>query len=69
MHPSVHVDLFDEQGTQKGKFEGTQYRLYPGTSVRERILFDGVPGGTYTALVVIDDGDDDVFGAQYRLEF
>ena len=69
MRPEVRVELFDTNGGPKGTFEGTRYRIYPGTSVRQRIPFQNVSDGTYTALIVIDDGDDDVFGAQYTLEF
>jgi len=63
------VELFDQMGASKGKFGGVQYRIYPGTSVRQSIFLDGVPAGTYKALIVIDDGNDDVFGAEYTLEF
>ncbi len=68
MRPEVYVELFDQLGVSKGKFSGARYRLYPGTSVRQTILLEGVPTGTYKALVVIDDGNDDVFGAEYTLE-
>jgi len=69
MRPEVFVELFDQSGASKGKFTGVRHRLYPGTSIRQRILLDGVPTGTYKALVVIDDGNEDVFGAEYTLEF
>jgi hypothetical protein len=66
--PEVYVELFDQQGISKGKFNGIRYRLYPGTSVRQNIPLKGVSPGTYKALVVIDDGNNDVFGAEYTLE-
>jgi hypothetical protein len=69
MRPEVTVELFDQTGSSKGKFNGIRNRLYPGTSVRQRIVLEGIPAGKYKALVVIDDGRDDVFGAEYTLEF
>jgi hypothetical protein len=33
------------------------------------IELNGIGAGTYKALVVVDAGGDDVFGAQYTLDF
>lgn len=68
MRPEVYVELFTEQGVSLGKFSGVRYRIYPGTSVRQTIDMSQVPKGTYKALVVVDAGGDDVFGAQYTLQ-
>lgn len=67
MRPDVSLELFNVQGTSVGKFSGVKYRIYPGTSVRQLIDVSSVPKGTYKALVVVDAGGDDVFGAQYTL--
>jgi len=67
--PNVYVELFDARGVSKGKFPGQKFRMYPGTSVRQRIELSAIPAGTYKALVVVDAGGDDAFGAQYTLEF
>lgn len=67
--PDVYVELFDGKGVSQGKFPGQRYRLYPGTSVRQTIGLKGIGTGTYKALVVVDAGGDDVYGAQYTLEF
>ena len=69
IRPEVYVELFDEQGVSKGKFAGVRFRMYPGTSVRQKIDLSSVPKGTYKTLVVVDAGGDDVFGAQYTLKF
>jgi len=69
MRPDVYLELFNEQGASAGKFPGVRYRIYPGTSVRQAIDVSGVAKGTYKALVVVDAGGDDVFGAQYTLQF
>ena len=67
--PEVYVELFDSGGASKGKFPGALYRMYPGTSVRQLIDLGPIPSGSYKALVVVDAGGDDVFGAQYNLQF
>lgn len=69
IRPEVYVELFDDKGVSKGKFPGTRYRLYPGTSVREMIDLSAVTPGTYKAIVVVDAGGDDVYGAEYTLKF
>lgn len=69
IRPEVFVELFDEKGTSKGKFSGVRYRMYPGTSVRQMIDLTSVQAGTYKALVVVDAGGDDVYGAEYTLKF
>ena len=51
------------------RFETDRKRLYPGTSVRYSVDLTEVASGSYQALVVVDNGDEHVFGAQYGLEF
>jgi hypothetical protein len=69
IRPDVYVELFDEKGVSRGKFPGTRYRIYPGTSIRQQIDLSSVAPGTYKALIVVDAGGDDVFGGQYTLRF
>ena len=65
--PLVWTELFNQQGISIGRFECTRRRIYPACSVRFSLDISGVPEGNYTALVVIDNGDDHVLGAQYQL--
>lgn len=67
MHPNVYMRVFAEDGSELGPFEGVQYRLYPGTSVQQRIDLSSLEPGIYQALLIVDDGDDAVFGGQYEL--
>lgn len=67
--PDVYVELFDAKGSSRGKFPGARYRMYPGTSVRQIIEVGSISPGSYKALVVVDAGGEDVFGAQYSLDF
>ena len=68
IRPEVYVELFDASGASVGKYEGNRYRLYPGTSVRQMINLSKAPPGEFRALVVVDAGGDDVFGAQYTIK-
>ncbi len=68
MRPQVWTELFSDDGASLGRFQGEQYRLYPGTSRRFTMDITSVPAGTYKALVVADCGADDLFGITYTLK-
>lgn len=68
LRPTVWAELFDERGMSLGRFEGGRFRIYPGCSVRYQIDLSEVPAGKYRALIVADNGDEYVFGAQYELD-
>ena len=65
--PEVHLRLFALDGTEFGTVEGTPYRLYPGTSVRQRLELPELEPGQYQALLILDGGGEHLFGAQYDL--
>jgi len=67
LRPNVYMRIFAEDGSESGPFDGVQFRMYPGTSVRQRIDLSDLPAGTYQALLIVDNGDDAVFGGQYEL--
>lgn len=66
--PAIWMELYSKQGESIGRFDGGRFRIYPGCSVRSSIDISNVPKGEYLALVIIDNGDDYVVGAQYKLE-
>lgn len=66
--PEVWAELYDEEGTSIGRFEAGRRGIYPGCSVRYRIALSEVPSGEYKALVIFDNNDEYVWGAQYDLE-
>lgn len=68
IRPEVWVELYDAAGNPQGRRTGAKARIYPGTSVRQQIDLSDLPPGTYKALVVVDAGGEDVYGAQYTLE-
>lgn len=66
--PLVWAELYDEKGVSIGRFDGGRLRIYPGCSVRYRIDLSNVPEGKYKAIIVADNGDEYIFGAQYDLK-
>ncbi len=68
LRPAVEAELYSGEGVPAGRVESDVKRIYPGSSVRHRLNLSDVPVGRYRALVVLDNGDDHVFGARYDLE-
>lgn len=68
IQPAVSVELYDSKGTSVGRFEARKTHIFPTCSIRATAALKGVLPGTYTALVLLDNGDANVMGAQYTLE-
>lgn len=67
LRPEVRAEIYDEEGMLLGKKEGGKYRIYPGTSVRATLNLGALSKGKYKVLVVMDNGDQYIWGAQYSL--
>ncbi|MFZ5432871.1 MAG: hypothetical protein ACOZB3_03765 [Calditrichota bacterium] len=67
--PATWTELYDEQGKRVGRYEAESKRIFPGTSVRYRFSLGEIARGKYKALVVLDNGNQNVVGAKYDLEF
>jgi hypothetical protein len=67
LRPLVWAELYDKDGAYIGRFDAERSRLFPGCSARFKVDLSQVPRGVYQALIVADNGDDSVFGAQYQL--
>lgn len=67
LFPSVSVQLYTAKGELIGKFHGKKIRILPTCSVRQQIVLPNLQRGTYKALVIVDNGDQFVFGANYDL--
>lgn len=65
--PQVWVELYDASGKLVGRFEGVRKRLYPGSVSRQRIDLGSLESGAYNALILVDAGEDELFGAQYAV--
>jgi hypothetical protein len=66
--PAMSMELFNKDGISVGKLDGGKSRIYSTCSVRYSVDLTEIPPGKYTALVILDNGDDHVTGAQYQLE-
>lgn len=66
--PLVWVEVFGADGVKVARKEQQRGVLYPTCSLRQVFALDVGPG-SYDALVIIDGGGDDVWGAQYEIEF
>ena len=64
---TVWVECYDATGALAGTFEGRGGGMYPGASRRYSIDISALPKGVYKALVVVDAGNDNVFGTQLDL--
>ena len=67
--PNMWVELYDAVGAVKARKEQQRGLVYPGTSFKQRFVFDALPAGSYKAVVFADTGDDAVFATQYKIEF
>jgi hypothetical protein len=67
--PKLWVELYDANGVVRGRVEQQRGLLYPGTSLKQRFVFDALPAGSYKAVVFADSGDDAVFATQYKLDY
>lgn len=68
VRPVAWSELYDEEGASVGRFESFQQRIFPNCSVRHHFVLSEVPSGKYEILVVFDNGDQYVWGAQYALD-
>ena len=64
---TLQVELYDAEGDYVGRFAGGAKRLFPGTGARYVVDLSGLERGSYQALLVLDSGGDDVFGADVTL--
>jgi hypothetical protein len=69
LRPVLYVEIFDEKGQRWGKLEGEKWRIFPGSSVRYNVDLSRVPRGRYKAMIIADNLDEYVFGAEYTLSF
>jgi hypothetical protein len=67
--PEIRLHLYSEAGDPVAVFVERRGLLYPGTSLRQSFDVSEVPRGTYEALITVDTGGPDLFGAQIRATF
>lgn len=67
VRPDVWIEVYDVEGNPVGRRDGFKNRIYPGTSVRQQVVLGSLPNGQYRALVIMDAGSEEVYGAEYTL--
>ncbi len=67
VRPRVWIELFNGEGKNLGKRDSEAARIYPETSVSYRFDLSDLDSGDYEVLVVVDAGDDNLFGGQYSV--
>lgn len=65
--PAVSVEMYDDMAVLVATLEAQRGLIYPGTSALQRFDLSNLPGGSYEAVVVVDTGALEVFGAQFTL--
>ena len=65
--PKVWIKLYQNKDSKEfGPFYGQQLRLYPKTSVTQKIVLKDLNPGSYSAILVVDNKDDvNVFARNY----
>ncbi|HEX8392851.1 MAG TPA: hypothetical protein VF665_10885 [Longimicrobium sp.] len=63
----LRMDLFRADGAPAGQRSSTRGLVYPGSSIHQAFDLRGLAPGTYRAMVTVDTGSDDVFGAEYTI--
>ncbi|MCT4622169.1 MAG: hypothetical protein N4A46_01005 [Schleiferiaceae bacterium] len=69
VRPTVGIDIYNNETgeSHEFKYEGGK-RIYPSTSVSYSLPIKGLVEGSYTAVLIADCGDDDVFGMNVEFE-
>lgn len=67
LNPVLWVEVHDEKGAAVSRFDARKTRLYPGCSACFQLDLTALAPGSYNALIVADNEDDNVFGAQCKL--
>lgn len=67
--PITRLELYDDQGKKYGPFEGSEYMIYPGCSVSYTIPLEEVPDERFQGVIIIDNGDESVWGARKEIDF
>lgn len=65
--PTLWAEFYDSAGQRRSRLQAFAKRLFPGCSVRHVLDLSGLPADRYRVLLVLDNGDESVFGAQYTL--
>ena len=68
LFPQIWADIYStETGEKINRFEGGRKHIFPGSSVSYNIELSEISKGTYKTMLIFDNGDENVWGAQFKL--
>lgn len=65
---NLWAELYTQDGEYIGNYPGEKLAVFPGSSIRFKVDLSSVANNRYLTLVVMDCGNNDVFGVQYTLD-
>ncbi len=68
INPEVWMEVYNRDGELIDKFISPKKTIFPETSVRHYLNIEQLLEGEYRALVVIDNEDENIWGAYYNFE-
>lgn len=68
LHPKVSLRLYNEDGTFKTTLEGAAEHIYPDYSQRYFLSIDTLPSEKFTGFLLIDNGDEHLFGDSFSIQ-
>lgn len=67
VRPKGYLDLYNSGGGHAGRIDSEPALIFPNEQVGRSYRLGHLEPGDYTAIVVVDAGGEDVFGARYTL--
>lgn len=68
LKPEMSLELFNSEGESVAIIKSEKRKTLPGTSIRMKLILEGVKPGTYTGVLVADCGDESIFGTNVSFE-
>lgn len=68
LFPETWAEIYGlKSGEKAGRFEGGRKHIFPGSSVSYSIPLSDISKGSYQTQLVLDNGDENVWGAQFKI--
>ncbi|MGI6165962.1 MAG: hypothetical protein ACOYEN_08280 [Limnochordia bacterium] len=67
LNPETWLEVYDDLGQLVGRAQAPRGRILPGAAGLRRFDLTGIDSGEYQALLLVDDGEDAVFGTMFSL--
>lgn len=67
LNPKLLLKIFDQKGVEIKKLESAEQKIYPDTSIRYILDVNDVPSKKYTAIMLLDNRDENLFGDRFEI--